>query len=133
MARKGKVGKKLPPLDVTAPRRWSMSERIRFAVAKCGDEPMIHRDLGISARTLARYKSGETAPDEAFLEALAQVAGVPSSWLRAGGHLPNPEPVGEEHLVIRVPAAALVELIRASSAEMSDDVREAIIAALTEG
>ena len=130
--RKGQVGKNLPPFDWSTPQRWSLAERIRFAVAKCGERPDLHRDLGVSARTLARYKSGETVPDDTFLAALSQVSGSRLAWLRAGGHLP-PAPAQVDtngHVVVRLPLDALRALLQAIATAITPEIREAIIAAL---
>jgi transcriptional regulator with XRE-family HTH domain len=127
--RKGKVGKNLPPLDPTAMNRWPLPERIRFAVAKCDETPDVLAQLGVSARTLSRYKSGDTAPDESFLDALAMVSGTRADWLKAGG-LISGSPASSEQVVVRVPVSSIVALVQAASIDLSDDARAQIIEAL---
>jgi transcriptional regulator with XRE-family HTH domain len=130
IARKGKVGKKLPALDVMAPTRWSVAERIRYALAKRGEDPNVHEALGVSARTLARYKAGETSPDGAFLAALAQVSGVGEDWLRAGGDFPFIHPPEDAQIVVRVPVDSLVELVRAAAPDLPEEARRTIAEAV---
>ena len=116
---------------------------VEDAARRARDHTRVAERLEVSERTLTRYYSGETSPQLSFLEALAAISGVRLAWLAAGKGNASSEPAEETReaakpvplprVTLSLPGNLLLELVKSASADLPQEVREAIAKALKEG
>lgn len=125
--RKRKPGNRMPPLDFTAPERWTIAERVQYAVQMMGGLQAAEQALGIPQRTLANWQSGESVPsDLQRLRQMSEAARRPPDWIERGGPLiepPRHQEGGQNDcepsmLTLRVPASVLLAAFRAACSEL---------------
>lgn len=99
----------MPPLDVTAPERWTIAERIQYAVQMMGGLRAAEQALGIPYRTLANWQSGAATPsDLSRLRQLSEAAKRPAHWIERGG--PLIDPPADQQGVPAAPQTSVVTL-----------------------
>lgn len=124
---KRKPGTRMPPLDVTASQRWTLCERVQYAIQMVGGILAAERALGIPYRTLANWQSGRAEPsDLQRLRQLSEAAGRPPDWIERGGPIIQ-RPAGKDSgqpatsspvLTLNVPASVLVAVFQAICSEL---------------
>jgi hypothetical protein len=122
--RKRKPGNRMLPLDVTASQRWSLAERVQYAVVMVGGLQAAQEKLGIPMRTLANWQSGAATPtDLDRLRLLSEAAGRPPDWIERGGPLIEapaqpPDQPSPALITVQLPASILLPVFAIMCSKM---------------